>query len=303
MKIDKVQIEQKLNATSINNILVVGIGLIGGSILKSLIANNFRGCLYGIDLNEDVTRQAHACGLIQNADNNLQIIEEETLVVLSVPVLSLEEAINLVKESFSLQKFVITDTLSSKSKLLKFLESSPELSKRIVLSHPIAGSEKSGLGSSTSDLFKDKLAIISPRNVNLEEDLEKIQNFWEQLGSKVTLLDPEKHDLIFARTSHLPHVITYALMSFLEKDLGKNAFSYSGGSLENYTRIASSDPIMWRDIMISNKNEVLAAINGFKSNLENISDLIESEDPQTIQEFLDFVKDTRDTLMIKEDYL
>ena len=81
-----------------------------------------------------------------------------------------------VKESFSLQKFVITDTLSSKSKLLKFLESSPELSKRFVLSHPIAGSEKSGLGSSTSDLFKDKLAIISPRNVNLEEDLEKIQS-------------------------------------------------------------------------------------------------------------------------------
>jgi len=107
-------------------------------------------------------------------------------------------------------------------------------------------------------------------------------------------LDPEEHDKVFSKTSHLPHVIAFTLMHYLEKELGDTVFKYSGGSLENYTRIASSDPLMWKDVTISNKEAVLEAIKGFKSSLNQMSKLIESEDEESILDYLRFVKEVRD---------
>ena len=124
--------------------------------------------------------------------------------------------------------------------------------------------------------------------------LNKVKNFWELLGSKVTILDPEEHDKVFSKTSHLPHVIAFALMHYLEKELGDNVFKYSGGSLESYTRIASSDPLMWKDVTVSNKEAVLEAIKGFKSSLNEVSKLIDSEDEESILDYLRFVKEARD---------
>ena len=282
---------------SFNSVLVIGIGLIGGSILKSLSESSFIGTSYGLDLNEEITKKAYSMGLIKNSDNNLEKIDEDCLVVLSVPILSFEEALNLVKEKLSIEEFFITDTLSTKSKSLDYLQLNPSLIKKFVLSHPIAGSEKSGLANSTPSLFKDKLTIISPLELNDRNSLLRVQNFWQALGSQVYLLDPNMHDSIFSKTSHLPHVISYALMNFLLENLKEDAFSYSGGSLEDYTRIASSDPTMWKDIMISNKEQILIAIEGFKTSLDHISSLIESEDSESIQNFLSQVKQARDNLV------
>ena len=148
-------------------------------------------------------------------------------------------------------------------------------------------------------MFKNKLAIISPHEFNQHDDLERLQKFWEQLGSKVTFLDAQEHDRIFAKTSHLPHAIAYALMSYLFNDLEHDVFSFSGGSLEDYTRIASSDSIMWKDIMISNRDELLKALDGFKISLDQMFDLIERGNSDDIKEFLDNIKLSRDSL-IKE---
>ena len=163
------------------------------------------------------------------------------------------------------------------------------------MSHPIAGSEKSGLANYNSLLFKDKLVVLSAVNGDkYNKKLNKVKNFWELLGSKVTILDPEEHDKVFSKTSHLPHVIAFTLMHYLEKELGDKVFKYSGGSLESYTRIASSDPLMWKDVTVSNKEAVLEAIKGFKSSLNQMSKLIESEDEESILDYLRFVKEVRD---------
>ena len=290
-----------METKSFKNILVVGIGLIGGSVLRSLSENKFKGHLYGLDLNEDIISEAHELGLIENNKKKLPEINGDCLVVLSVPSLSIEKAISLVRENLSFQRILFTDTFSAKTKVLAYLNSDPDLSRRFILSHPIAGSEKSGLANSSHSLFQNKLVILSPHELNLKDDLARIQNFWEQLGSKVVLLDPIKHDSIFAKTSHLPHALAYALMNFLYSDLEFNTFRYSGGSLEDYTRIASSNSIMWKDIMVSNKDELLKAIEGFKTSLDKISDLIKRGDSESIKEFLDFVEQARNNLIKQKD--
>ena len=280
---------------SFKNILVVGLGLIGGSILKTIKELNIPLEVYGLDLDEEVTKKANNIGLINNIDNQLKKIEEDCLIVFSVPSLSIERAFKLIKDSFNDEKVIFTDTFSSKSKLLEFLESNTKVGEKFVMSHPIAGSEKSGLANYNSLLFKDKLVVLSVVNGDKNnKKLNKVKNFWELLGSKVTILDPEEHDKVFSKTSHLPHVIAFTLMHYLEKELGDKVFKYSGGSLESYTRIASSDPLMWKDVSVSNKEAVLEAIKGFKSSLNQLSKLIESEDEESILDYLRFVKEVRD---------
>ena len=280
---------------SFKNILVVGLGLIGGSILKTIKELNIPLEVYGLDLDEEVTKEANTIGLINNIDNQLRKIEEDCLIVFSVPSLSIERAFKLIQDSFNDEKVIFTDTFSSKSKLLEFLESNTKVGEKFVMSHPIAGSEKSGLANYNSLLFKDKLVVLSAVNGDKDnKKLNKVKNFWELLGSKVTILDPEEHDKVFSKTSHLPHVIAFTLMHYLEKELGDKVFKYSGGSLESYTRIASSDPLMWKDVIVSNKEAVLEAIKGFKSSLNQMSKLIESEDEESILDYLRFVKEVRD---------
>jgi len=280
---------------SFKNILVVGLGLIGGSILKTIKELNIPLEVYGLDLDEEVTKEANNIGLINNIDNQLKKVEEDCLIVFSVPSLSIEGAYKLIEDSFNEEKVIFTDTFSSKSKLFEFLESNTKVGEKFVMSHPIAGSEKSGLANYNSLLFKDKLVVLS--SLNEEKDnkkLNQVKNFWELLGSKVTILDPLEHDKVFSKTSHLPHVIAFALMHYLEKELGNKVFKYSGGSLESYTRISSSDPLMWKDVAISNKEAVLEAIKGFRSSLNQMSKLIESEDEKSILDYLRVVKEARD---------
>ena len=280
---------------SFKNILVVGLGLIGGSILKTIKELNIPLEVYGLDLDEEVTKEANNIGLINNIDNQLKKVEEDCLIVFSVPSLSIEGAYKLIEDSFNDEKVIFTDTFSSKSKLFEFLESNTKVGEKFVMSHPIAGSEKSGLANYNSLLFKDKLVVLS--SLNKEKDnkkLNQVKSFWELLGSRVTILDPLEHDKVFSKTSHLPHVIAFALMHYLEKELGNKVFKYSGGSLESYTRIASSDPLMWKDVIVSNKEAVLKAIKGFKSSLNEVSKLIDSEDEESILDYLRFVKEARD---------
>jgi len=280
---------------SFKNILVVGLGLIGGSILKTIKELNIPLKVYGLDLDEEVTKDANNMGLINNIDNQLKRIEEDCLIIFSVPSLSFERAFKLIEDSFNNEKVIFTDTFSSKSKLLEFLEANTKVSEKFIMSHPIAGSEKSGLANYNSLLFKDKLVVLSTLNGDKDnKKLNKVMNFWELLGSKVSIMDPVEHDKVFSKTSHLPHVIAFALMHYLEKELGDKVFKYSGGSLESYTRIASSDPLMWKDVTVSNKEAVLEAIKGFKSSLNEVSQLIDSEDEESILDYLRFVKEARD---------
>ena len=292
-------------SSSINfkNILVVGVGLIGGSIIRALKESSFSGKVYGIDNDVGTLTTAHNLGYIQNQDTNIPKDLDNILVIFSVPVLSIQEAMSQIKTLINTKNVIYTDTLSVKSSVLKTLETRDNsFLNRFVLSHPIAGSEQSGFKASSPTLFKGKLSIICPHENNSKRDVSKVEDFWKAIGSYTKKLSVHDHDELFGKTSHMPHVIAYAIMDSLYQDLGDKAFLYSGGSLEDYTRIASSDPIMWKDIMVSNDKSILSSIESFKRSLDKLSELIETNNATGLIEFFSNVKTARDkSILGKKD--
>ncbi|MBL52094.1 MAG: hypothetical protein CMG57_09080 [Candidatus Marinimicrobia bacterium] len=284
------------------NILVVGVGLIGGSIIRALKENSFSGGVYGIDSDKATLNSAYDLGFIQNKDLNFPKNLDDLLVIFSVPVLSIQEAMSQINIMKNTKDVIYTDTLSVKSSILNTLKASDKkILNRFVLSHPIAGSEQSGFNSSSEKLFKERLCIICPHENNSQQDVSRVETFWKTLGSYTKKISADYHDELFSKTSHMPHVIAYALMDSLYQDLGKKTFLYSGGSLEDYTRIASSDPIMWRDIMVSNDKSILNSIQSFKKSLDELSALIETNNRTGLIEYFSNVKKARDNSISEED--
>jgi len=277
------------------NILIVGLGLIGGSIAKKLKDISYPAKIFGLEKDSEIIQKANKDSLISN-DSNIDLSAlDDLLIIFSTPVLSFEEALESVILMKPSEKAIYTDTLSTKSHVLQTLKDFSSVKNKFVLSHPIAGSEKSGLESSKRELFDNRVSVISPHETNMSEDIDKVINFWNKLGSKTKILSAKEHDTIFAKTSHLPHVISYALTESLFNKLNEKTFEFSGGSLEDYTRIASSDPIMWKDILISNHNNLVDSIEDFEKSLKKLKGLIESKDEEGLIEFLSKIKSLRDS--------
>lgn len=282
--------------SAFENILVVGLGLIGGSVLQTLKSQSYPGNTYGIDSNSSAISKAKEMGLILNKDQNIETDLQNVLVIFSVPTLSITKAIDNL--NLSTEDVLYTDTCSVKSSVLKDINTrDPKFLNKFILSHPIAGSEKSGLVASTPLLFDNRLTIVCPHEKNEEDDIKKVEAFWNNLGSVTKRLAANNHDELFAKTSHLPHVISYALMDSIFKDLSDEAFLYSGGSLESYTRIASSDPLMWKDIMIANEESIVESIENFKESLDILLEMIKKKDSQELINFFTDIKTSRDKLL------
>ena len=278
------------------NIVVVGLGLIGGSILQTLKSQSYAGNTYGIDSNASAISKAKEMSLIVNKDQNIETDLENVLVIFSVPTLSITKAIDDL--NLSTGDILYTDTCSVKSSVLEDISRrESKFLNKFIPSHPIAGSEKSGLVASTSTLFDNRLTIVCPHEKNEEDDIKKIEAFWNNLGSVTKRLPAKNHDELFAKTSHLPHVISYALMDSIFKDLSDETFLYSGGSLESYTRIASSDPLMWKDIMIANEKSIVESIENFKESLDILLEMIKKKDSHELINFFTDIKKSRDELL------
>ena len=283
------------NSEGFKNVLIVGLGLIGGSIAKRLKEISYPGDVYGLDRDLEILQSAYSDSLIKNDSINSLEGLEDILILFCTPVLSFNEALESVISLQPSKKAVFTDTLSTKTQILELLISEHEsIKNRFVLSHPIAGSERSGLENSKESLFVDRITVISPHETNENHHIDRVSDFWRELGSSIKILSCKEHDAIFAKTSHLPHVISYALMQSLFGKLHEKTFEFSGGSLEDYTRIASSDPIMWKDIFISNNENILKSIEDFELSLKELKDLIEQQDEEAILKFLQDTKNLRD---------
>ena len=289
------------NTEGFKNILIVGLGLIGGSIAKRLKDISYPGHIYGLDRDLRVLRSAYQDSLVKN-DNLTSLDElEDLLIIFCTPVLSFKEALESVLSFQPSEQAVFTDTLSTKSTTLELLTSEfSSITNRFILSHPIAGSERSGLKNSKESLFTDRITVISPLETNDNHLLAKVSDFWKQLGSRTKILSCKEHDDIFAKTSHLPHVISYALTKSLFSKLHERTFEFSGGSLEDYTRIASSDPVMWKDIFMSNNENILKSIDDFEVSLNELKELIKRQDNKAIEQFLLETKTLRDNSLEKE---
>ena len=283
------------NSEGFKNVLIVGLGLIGGSIAKRLKEISYSGDVYGLDRDLEILQSAYSESLIENDSINSLEGLEDILILFCTPVLSFNEALESVISLQPSEKAVFTDTLSTKTQILELLISESEsIKNRFVLSHPIAGSERSGLENSKESLFVDRITVISPHETNENHHIDRVSDFWRELGSSIKILSCKEHDAIFAKTSHLPHVISYALMQSLFGKLHEKTFEFSGGSLEDYTRIASSDPIMWKDIFISNNENILKSLEDFELSLKELKDLIKQQDEEAILKFLQDTKTLRD---------
>ena len=278
-----------------DDVLIVGLGLIGGSIAMKIKEIDYSANVYGFEKNLEILKEANKKGLINNAKEVDLKDCKNLLVIFCVPVLSFKQALNSVKKHLPSQNIIFTDTLSTKTEIFNALSNEfSDILGNFVLSHPIAGSEKSSLHNSKKALFEKKVVVISPHEKNNQNDIDKVINFWRSLGSSSKILSYKDHDFLFSKTSHLPHVISYSLTESLFKSLGERTFDFSGGSLEDYTRIASSDPLMWKDILISNHQNILDSIEDFEESLASLKALIKNKDEKALVDYFNKVKILRD---------
>ena len=264
---------------------VVGVGLLGASLAKACKERGLVEEIVGHGRNRENLEKAKSLKIIDHYCADLsEAVNDADLIVLCTPVSTI---VPLIKNMISEIRpgTLITDVGSVKDPV------GSEADKLIpdgnfVGSHPIAGGENSGLEASTADLYQDAKCIVTPTEATNKTALEKINALWQAVGMNVIRLSAEEHDFIFGAVSHLPHIVAYALMNTLgalrTKD-DREVTAFSGAGLKDITRIASSDPVMWRDICLSNRKHSLDLIDLFQIKLDEIRSIIEKGDGQTLK--------------------
>ncbi|GAB1258051.1 bifunctional prephenate dehydrogenase/3-phosphoshikimate 1-carboxyvinyltransferase [Aurantivibrio plasticivorans] len=268
---------------SINKLVIVGFGLIGASLAAGLRRAHYCREIIAIARSENTLEKALELGLADRAFHALSDIAQELddgdVICISVPTLSTKAVLEDVASQVS-DKVVVTDCASVKGSVRDAARDVfGEIPKQLVLGHPIAGSEQSGVTAANPDLYQQHRVILTPVESTAAESVECIKCMWQAVGAEVLTMSVEEHDEVLAATSHLPHVIAYSLVDTLAHDSeNENIFRYAAGGFKDFTRIASSDPTMWHDIMLSNKDSVLSALSLFENNLKQLRIAIENED-------------------------
>jgi len=263
---------------------IVGVGLIGGSLAKAVKEKKLVGEVLGVGRSEERLESARKLGIIDRYSGRMnELLGEADLVVVAGPV---GVIVDLVREIIPFLKkgTIITDVGSVKKKIVEEVEAFIPGSLYFVGGHPIAGTENSGFEASFSTLFEGRKCIITPVSTTDSHALERVKELWTQVGSVVACMDSEEHDEVFAAVSHLPHIVAYSMVNSLLKAKGfeKNIFSFSAGGFKDFTRIAASDPVMWKDIALMNKDKLLSAIKLFQEYLEELKEAIEREDGERL---------------------
>ncbi|WP_457639389.1 prephenate dehydrogenase [Persephonella sp.] len=275
-------------------VLIIGMGLIGGSIALSLKREGYTGKIYGFDLSEERIKKAVELGAVDRGFTKLEDVpwDEIDLVIIATPVKTFESVAQGIKP-FLKEGTVITDVGSVKGELVKKLEEIL-LPHRFIGAHPIAGTEKEGVENAVIGLFKGKKLILTVDKE--DEETRKLEKFWTDLGSKVEVMDPYTHDFVFASVSHLPHAVAFALVDALielSDETGIDLFLYPGAGFKDFTRIAASSPVVWKDIFIENKESVLHTIDSFIKSVEKLKEYIQKEDEDRLVELLSEIRQKR----------
>ena len=268
-------------------ITIMGIGLIGASLALSCRQRKLVGTIVGFGRNAANLEKAQEQGIIDSGSTNLKTaVTGSDLIVLCTPVGVLAERVREMIP-FLQDGCIITDAGSVKGPLVEEIDALVPKTIHYVGAHPIAGGERSGLEAARDDLLTGAKCIITPTANTQAEALGRVTEFWAEVGMQTLTMDAHEHDTVFGALSHLPHVVAYALMNTVanvKTASHGDILSMSGGGLKDITRIASSDPVMWRDICLKNKLPVVTLINQFQSALENIKTLIEQDQAEALQE-------------------
>ena len=233
-----------------NVLLLVGTGLIGGSFALAARANGLFDRIVGIDSNPEALQAARALGIVDGPEQSF----EPTAICVATPVSRIAEC---VADAASRYPGVpIFDVGSVKATVMDALRSSGEMPASFVPCHPIAGSEESGARAARADLFQGRSVIITPVEKTAPDAVSRVESWWRGVGASITIADPAGHDRIIAATSHLPHLVAFALMEVLDDIGGSNLPAYIGDGFRDLSRVAASDPSIWSDILRDNREPI-----------------------------------------------
>lgn len=278
------------------NITIVGVGLIGGSFALALKNQGVDANIIGFSRNKANLKLAKELNVIDDWTTDVQKASQNAdLVLLCIPMKAMKPVMVSMK-AFLPNNCIISDAGSVKGCFVDDALAVFGAPDNIVPGHPIAGKECSGVAEAEADLFANKRVILTPLNGTNKQAVKKVAALWAACGANVEQMDVAKHDQILASTSHLPHVLAFSLVNALNEmqitsnngqdieKLGESIFKYAAGGFRDFSRIAASDPVMWKDICITNKNAVIAALDVFQKECEQMKTAINNADEQALLE-------------------
>lgn len=289
---------------------VIGTGLIGGSIARAARQQGLCRQIVALGLPEHLPE-------LQTAQD-LQVIDHYytqpaqalagcDCVIIATPVGAVSSVFKTLAEYAAdnpgwLDQVIISDACSTKGSVLAAAEKIfTKLPARLVLAHPIAGAERSGVTASFAELFQGRRLIITPLPESDPAAVAQISQFWQAIGSSVSFMSVEQHDTVLAATSHLPHILAFALTGMLgRRDEQEEIFKYAAGGFKDFTRIASSDPTMWQNICIANAQEILPLLQQYCAELGNIADMLQAGQAQQLHDTFSYAKNARQRFLDKQ---
>jgi prephenate dehydrogenase len=283
----------------IERLAIIGVGLIGGSLARALREAGVLKSVVGIGRSLPNLEEALSLGICDEITQDLvEGVRGADVVFISVPVCAIPGVVAEIAPALA-PGCIVTDGGSVKAAIVSECERIMPPGCFFVGGHPIAGTEHSGAAASFATLYVGKRCILTPTEQTDPAALEMVSRLWKLCSAVVCCMEPGHHDRIFAEISHLPHVVAYALVHAVgTADVeGENVLSYSAGGFRDFTRIASSDPVMWRDIALMNRQALLASIDGFSASLAELRTRIDRSDPRGLAEFFTTAKQFRDGIL------
>jgi prephenate dehydrogenase len=279
----------------IKKITIIGVGLIGGSLAKSIKNNNLAEVVFGFGRNLSRLEVAQKSNIIDQYSIDIsEALDGASIVVIATPVGTFESILRELKPYIT-EGMIITDVGSTKTGIAKSArEILVEMASCFVPAHPIAGKEKSGFKSSDAELFLNKKVIITPLEINTDKTINSLKKLWEEVGADVDFMSAESHDELLGMTSHLPHMLAFSLVNYLITQ-NPSASIYAAGGFKDFSRIASGDAVMWRDICLNNRNQIIAHIKSYQETLSALVDAIDNQDKDKLESFFRDAKTTRDS--------
>ncbi len=280
----------------IKHLCVIGVGLIGGSLALALKNARYVEKVTGLGRGLDNLKKAKKLGIIDQFDVDYpKIITDADMIVVCVPIGSMGEVFKKIAPHIKANA-IVTDGGSAKQTVIDTARQNlGDKINQFVPAHPIAGTEKSGAEAAFETLYKNRRVIITPLKENAPADIKKVIDMWTESGAQVDTMDALHHDLVLAGTSHLPHVLAFSLVDSLNNvDDVDEIFKYAAGGFRDFTRIASSDPVMWRDICLHNSDAILKMMEHYQNDLDKLKNSIENKNSEELLELFSNAKKVRD---------
>ncbi len=280
----------------IKRLCIIGVGLIGGSLARALKHAAYCSEVVGCGRDQVQLQRAVELGVIDRYEQDpARAVADADVIVLAVPLGAMESVMHAIAGHVK-QDAVITDVGSAKSSVTAAAQAAfGTVPGRFVPGHPIAGTEKSGVEASFAELYRERLVILTPLAQTDADAVALVGEMWRQAGAEVVEMSIEHHDEVLAATSHLPHMLAFALVDTLAR-MHEQAeiFRYAAGGFRDFTRIASSDPVMWRDICLANRDAIAAMIDRFQGDLVGLREAIVQGDGKRIEAIFTRAKAARD---------